>query len=442
MPQQSQSKLPPSAMERAISFFCAQAVVGTIYGASLGGSFLVAYALSIGASNVQLGWMSAIPGFCIVTQLLAPVLVERGISRKWITIYASLFSIIGWAMLVAIPYIHWNVVVDYKMPVFIGIIAIITVFGNIGANTRQSWVGDLIPERQLGSFFGKLIAYSGWIGAVLILAQGRFLDVVKGYGTAGFTWLFLFGITFLFLHTALYLPQVDVHIAPHERDSLLKRVRETIANRPLRQVLAYSLVSALGGIAGPFFTAYVLRDLHASYLAFALLTASSAVASWISSRFWGRMVDRYGSRAVLVTCTALTSPLFFAWFFVTSIPLLYLIEIPVSLLAGFIGQGSGIAGSTLIYRVTPSAGRSMQMAIYSIAVTLFAAPMPALGGYLPGWLKSLGIHADVRCTIYILGFTTLASALAARRIQEPGGRRIPELVRNLPSHILRPRAFR
>jgi len=158
--------------------------------------------------------------------------------------------------------------------------------------------------------------------------------------------------------------------------------------------------------------------------------------AWLSSPFWGRIVDRYGCRAVMVFCGLSVAPLFFAWLFVDSIPRLYAIELPASILSGFGAAGLSIATNTLIYKVTPSEGRSMQLAVYSIIVMVCAAPMPAIGGHLPGWLAALGIHSDVRCTFYVVGFITIAAALLARRIKEPGGRATSELVRDIPRHII------
>jgi hypothetical protein len=75
--------------------------------------------------------------------------------------------------------------------------------------------------------------------------------------------------------------------------------------------------------------------------------------------------------------------------------------------------------------------------VYSILVTLLAAPMPTLGGHLPDWLLALGIHADLRITFYAGVPAAFAGALIARHLREPGAHRTVELVRKLPAHLWR-----
>jgi MFS family permease len=115
---------------------------------------------------------------------------------------------------------------------------------------------------------------------------------------------------------------------------------------------------------------------------------------------------------------------------------------PVHLLSGFAVGGLNVALNTLIYKVTPSAGRSMQFAVYSILVVLISAPMPTLGAYLPRWARALGWPADVRLTFAVSAIFAAAAVMAALRIRETDCRGARELLRRLPGHLLRPRSLR
>jgi hypothetical protein len=120
----------------------------------------------------------------------------------------------------------------------------------------------------------------------------------------------------------------------------------------------------------------------------------------------------------------------------------YAIVIPVNLLGGFAMAGVAVALNTLVYKVTPDAGRAVQFAIYSILVVAAASPMPALGGHLPGWLRSLGVAADLRCTFYASALFALAAAVAGRCIKEPDSRHTAEMLRDLPTYLWPVRLFR
>ena len=89
----------------------------------------------------------------------------------------------------------------------------------------------------------------------------------------------------------------------------------------------------------------------------------------------------------------------------------------------------------LLYGVTTETGKSVQLAVYAIAVYILTAPLPTIGGHLPDWLRAIGINADLRCTFYLVPFFTFAAAMIARKISEPESRGTKEFVRNLPKHL-------
>ena len=157
-----------------------------------------------------------------------------------------------------------------------------------------------------------------------------------------------------------------------------------------------------------------------------------------SSPLWGRIVDRYGCRPVLVVCAAALAPIPLVWIWMTTPLRIYLTVIPLNLLCGVIGAGVSVAIQTLLYKVTPSAGRSVQFAIYALFVVLIPAPLPVVGGYLPGWMKALGLPlADLRITFLIPVVFLLAAVLTAKTIRESGSRSTRELLRYLPVCLFR-----
>jgi MFS family permease len=192
-------------------------------------------------------------------------------------------------------------------------------------------------------------------------------------------------------------------------------------------------------VAIPFFATYMLRDLRMPFFGVGLVNSVVALTFLASSPFWGRLVDRYGCRPVLVACTGGIAPVFLIWIWISSARTAYIALPPVNLLFGFGIAGISVAINTLLYKVTSSAGRSVQLALYSMIVTLGAAPFPTLGGHLPAWLNSLGIRADLRCTFYAASAFILAAMVAARYIREPAALSTRELLRNLPAHLRRPR---
>jgi MFS family permease len=219
-------------------------------------------------------------------------------------------------------------------------------------------------------------------------------------------------------------------------------VLEAFKNRALLAVMAYGFLWGLQAIAFPFYATYVLRDLKVPFLGLGLVNSMVTITMLASSPFWGRVIDRYGCRPVLTACTIFFAPVNLAWIWVNSAQTFYFVVAPINLLVGFAIGGISVSLSTLLYKVTPSAGRSAQLAVYATVAVILAAPMPYLGGHFPTWLRSLGINADLRCTFYACVLFAAAAAYVSRYIQEPGSRGTSEMVSNLPGHIVKPSTLR
>jgi MFS family permease len=437
--EESENSLPPHIVNRAVKLSYAQAMLGSIYAASTGGMFLIGYALTLGANNVQIGLMSTIPMLFVVVQLISSTLIERGASRRRMTLFAAALNVSGWVFIIALPRATAKASPDFRIAMLIAIMAVVTMFAYVSGNARSSWVGDLVPPRTRGLFFGRMMMFAGIIGAVFAIFEGMLLDRIKLMGLTAFNWLFAFGIFFGLLNAMLFIPQADIPVARSETSGRFVRlVRDTFTNKALLIVMAYALIWSFQGIAAPFYATYMLRDLKMPFLGLGILTSISTITMLVSSPFWGRIVDRYGCRPVLIACTSVLIPVPLAWIWMDSARAVYFIAPPLNLLGGFAIAGFSVGLSTLLYKVTPSAGRSMQFAVYSVTILLLVSPMPTIGGHLPGWLRALGIHADLRSTFYTSVLFIGGAAWMAKYIREPDSRRTGELVNRLGSHLLKP----
>ena len=431
--------LPRHKVEQAVRLSYAQAMLGSIFAASTGGMFLIGYALKLGANNVQIGLLSTLPMLFVVVQLFSSMLVERGISRRKMTIVAGGLNVCGWGLVISLPYVFAHASANVRITALLALISFLTAFAYVSGNARSSWIGDLIPADTRGAFFGKMTMYAGIIGAIFAVVEGRLLDGLKLQGISAFNWLFVIGMFFGLLNIILFFPQADVPVARDEDNpGFLSMIRATFTNRPLMTVMVYTLVWSMQAIAAPFYATYLLRDMKMPFLGFGILSGLATVTMLISSSFWGRIVDRYGTRPVLIAGTLVAAPMPLIWIWLTDLRTIYTVIVPVNLIMGFVAAGVGVGLTTLLYKVTPNAGRSVQFAVYSVTILLLVSPMPTIGGYLPDWLKAIGIHADLRCTFYATTIILFGAVFAARAVKEPDSIGAVELVLSLPEHIMKP----
>ena len=431
----TQPGLTERQVVRAIRFSYAQSMLGAVYGASTGGMFLIGYALMLGATNVQIGLMSTIPMLCVGAQLVAATLIERGVGRRALTIMAAGGNVLGWLPVILIPYALARTSIDTRIASLIVAIAGVTFFAHLAGNARGSWLGDLVPAHFRGSFFGRITMFGGIIGSLFAIVEGSLLDRLRGMGAGAFGYLFGFGVLVGLVHVALFLPQPDLPVARTDVGGLRSHVRATFRNRSLMTVALFAMLWSMQVIAWPFFSTYMIRDLEMSYMGIGLVNSVLTVSMLLSGPFWGRMTDRYGCRAVLTVCSFALGLLQLVWLGVNSAGDAYRLLPPVNVAAGLSVSGVSVALSTLVYKVTPAAGRAIQFAVYSILVTVTSAPMPIIGGKLPDWLAEAAPGADLRVTFYACLPLLFAAGLVARCIHEPESSRTRVLLRALPGHV-------
>ena len=160
-----------------------------------------------------------------------------------------------------------------------------------------------MSERRRGRYFGYRTQLTTVTTFVALVICGVILHELDKSGATYYGFAVIFAIAFVarvvsvYQLTFLYEPAVhgadpDMHIE-HWWRSLL-------STGAIGFSVYVALMNAAVGIASPFFTVYMLRDLHLSYLEFTALSGASVIAQYVMLSTWGRAADVYGNRLILI----------------------------------------------------------------------------------------------------------------------------------------------
>lgn len=411
-----------------------------VFAACAGGVILTAWALHLGASPLVIGLLGALPVACNVLNLPA-AWITHIVGRKRLAVAAVGASRLVYLPLVAFPFLPLTDAA--RLHLFIALVAATCVLGVIGNNAWIAWMGDLVPAQVRGRFFGRRTVFLTLSGAASSLAAGTVLDALgprgwKGETLAGLAAVAcLAGLASIWLLRRQHEPAASTNAEPGGWAALAACLRDPAARPFLWYQFAWHVaVAAVGG----FISFHMLVNLRMGFALVAAHGVAVAVVRIVAAPLWGRAVDRFGARPVLVVCS----------FGVAMVPAIWLATTPErlwpialeALVAGVLWGGHGIASVDLSVALAPRAGRPFYLAAFATAGGLGFALASILAGLLasllPPQFQLLGFDwTAIHVLLLISALGRAAAALLAVRIQERDARGVPELLRTIAGDLPR-----
>jgi len=368
--------------------------------------FLAAFAIALGANNLQIGILAAIPFIMQPLQIPAILLVEKLRRRKAIAVFAWLVAQLLWFPMALIP-IFIEVPGAAAISSLLVLMAIRGVFSAVTNCSWNSWVRDLVPQQILGRFFSRRLALSTAVAAVFGLGAAFFVDYWRGEVLAdsavlGYTYVLLFGAFFLGLASPLFMsrmPEPLMQKPMGKPPSLWKTVTMPLHDRNFRQLMKFLLSWSLAlNMAVPFFAVYMLQRLGLPLSAVIGLSILSQFFNILFLRVWGPLADRFGNKAVLSLCASLYLLVILGWTF-TTMPERYFLTIPLlvtlHIFAGIAAAGVSLIIGTIGYKLAPQAQSAPYLAGASLATNLGAGIGPLLGGFLAHFFSVRTLALDL-----------------------------------------------
>lgn len=321
-----------------------------------GESFFGAYVVALRASHFIIGLVGSLPQTMgSLAQFLSIELVRLFGSRKRMVtslVFVQAFLYLPLILGMLLPR-GWGI------PLIVLSITLYFILGMVVVPAWIEWMGFLVPEKIRGRYYGWRNGITGFFSLFSFLVGGLFLQFMDqhhlvwgGYGALFFLAFLSRILSFLFLRQVEETkhplpPRLFQHIPSRQA---LKQLPKT----PFFAFLMHTVLMNMAVfISAPYFTPYMLQELHFSYWTFTYVLAIPMLVKALAMPIWGKICDTYGNRNVLA----------FSATFLGVLPILWIISshlefiITIQVLSGFLWAAYELSSFNSLYDLTAEKSR-------------------------------------------------------------------------------------
>ncbi|HUQ67045.1 MAG TPA: MFS transporter [Flavitalea sp.] len=391
----STTPLSGKQIQTGLSFVTKDGVFTEAMVAFTGGTFLVAMAMQMGASNFQIGLLASLPTLSNIFQLVSIWLVQRYNNRRAISVISSLFARFPLLVIGVLPFVFSA---RTSVNALIFLLFFHYFFGAISGASWNSWMKDLVPADKLGSYFSYRTRLAQIVNVVLSILTALATDYIKAkypqYEPFAYPLMFVAGgITGM---TAVYMmsrtPEPQAYL---QNGHVLKMIRKPLKDVNFRKLLLFNSTWAFSlNLATPFLSVYLMKTLNIALSTIIMLNILSQLSSILFMRIWGNYSDRFSNKTVIRICAPAYILCMVGWSLVgnhmLTVPFLTFIHI----LSGLTTGGINLAITNIGMKLAPQEESIVYIAARNIVNAFIPALAPIFGGMLADFLVTHRMVAD------------------------------------------------
>lgn len=363
------------------------------------GLFLTAFAVVLGASNLTIGILVAIPSLAHLMQVPGVMLVERLRARRLLTVVSAGIGRSSLVLLGAGMMIPQSAV----LPLVIAVAFVNALCGAVAGCCWNSWMRDLLPAHEVNRFFARRMMYGTLLGACLSLIVSQLIAHANSDVTSVKISLFsamamtggLIGLCGVMLVSRTPEPRMAARQLP--APPLISILAEPFQSRNFSRLMVFLATWLFSvNLAVPFFTVYMLKSLELDLSSVTLLAIAGQLANVACVRLWARFADATSNKAALRLSCQIVAFCLAGWAF-TGHPNLKGWTIPLlcglHILMGAASAGVTLASGSIALKLSPPGRATAYLAMNSMISALAAGCAPIIGGALADLLSTyeLGI---------------------------------------------------
>lgn len=400
-------------------------------------NFMNAFALHLGASSIQMGFLTGIPQLAGSVMQLVSVGLGNWFSRRRIVLLAATLQttlMFGFATLAAL-----------RRPGLVESLIMLVLLYHATSNLIQpqwrAWMGSLVPQKQRGSFFASRTRLTIATSLGMFLFGGLLLSFSDRYEAAWIGFFFLFFISAIGRAFSCFFlwSMHDPHIVSGEQRSApvlatLARIRESMHDTTFRNyTFFFAGMQGAVAVSGPFFAVYMLEELHYTYLEYSINLMASIATQFFLLKYWGKVSDRHGNRLVMLLCSVLMPVIPLLWLFSDN----YYWLLFAQMTSGLAWSGYNLTTANYLYDIRP---HQTDFATYAAVQAGIAAVLVFVGSVFGGYLAHVApaINAllplplgSALFIVFVMSCILRAAVLLwfIPRAEEPRIRTRPQLLR-------------
>lgn len=386
----------------------------------IGETFLPAFVLAIGMTEVASGLISTVPILAGgALQLISPLAVRvLDSNRRWVVLCALAQALSFIPLIVA----------AFRGTIATSVVFLVAaVYWGSGMGTGpawNTWMQAVIPRSIRPRYFasrtrlGQAAVLAGFLVGGLILQAGSLLGVR----------LWAFGVIFSIAALArcysalLHAGQAEpIRPAALDRRLSLGQVAGLFRGTRVGRLLGYLLVMQMAvNISGPYFNAYMLVELELSYFRYILLIAAAFVARIATLPLHGWLAKRFSAHTLLWVGGLGIVPTSSMWLYSDNYGYLVFVQA----LGGVMWAAYELAIFLLFFEAIRPEERTSVLTAYNFANSLALVVGAVTGGAI---LRLLGARPTAYLALFaISSLVRLSAVLLLARVQRSDAPRSAE----------------
>ena len=370
----------PAGIQRSLNFMLMGNLFGNLFGiiCGAGTTAMIGLANELHAGDLAFGLISGIPQAAMLLQIPFAMLVSRTHMRKRYLLTYGLFSRFLWTLFGLIPSFVPGTPSWLRLGALIGMLAVSSCCSAALNVCWLPWVSDLAPAHIRGRWFSFRDTIIAGCNLAFGLLVARLLDTMpRG---SRYAIIFLIGGVLGMLDMICFGFCEETPMAQPAQTHLKNVLGDVFKNKPfMRLVWMWTAWCFTANLCEPYLGRYSINEMHLNFTQMMLFgTAAASVMTIVMMRRWGRALDRFGSRSVMMVAT-LGAALANVFYLFSTPGSVWPVMLRNALGAAF-WCGSNLAANNMQLYTSPDESRPMYIALFSCTASLVGTALGSLTG--------------------------------------------------------------